>query len=252
MTDEDTALGLTSLGPDGCAVIFGAKGGIGRALADNADQSSAFARVFRLSRRPDAGIPNALAFDLEDEASIEAAAATIRTSALPVRLVIVATGILHGPDGLAPEKTWRTLSAPAMETVFRLNTIGPALVAKHFLPLLDKTHKSVFAAISARVGSIEDNRLGGWYAYRASKAALNMLIRTLSIELARRNPQALCVGLHPGTVDTALSEPFQGNVPEGGLFTPTRSARALLSVLDDLDVDDTGQVFAWDGQRIPF
>lgn len=252
MSDPETALTLTSLGTDGCAVVFGATGGIGGALADNAADSPAFARVFRLSRRPDTHLPDTLAFDLEDEASIEAAAATIRAAALPVRLVIVATGILHGPDGLAPEKTWRSLSAPTMETVFRLNTIGPALVAKHFLPLLDRSHKSVFAAISARVGSIEDNRLGGWYAYRASKAALNMMIRTLSIELQRRNPQALCVGLHPGTVDTALSEPFQGNVPEGGLFTPARSARALLSVLDGLDTGDTGQVFAWDGQRIPF
>ena len=139
-----------------------------------------------------------------------------------------------------------------METAFRVNTIGPALVAKHFLPLLASDAKSVFAALSARVGSIDDNELGGWYAYRASKAALNMVIKTLSIELARRNPRALCVGLHPGTVDSRLSKPFQGGVPEGKLFQPAAAARALLTVLDGLSSGDSGALFAWDGTRIPF
>jgi NAD(P)-dependent dehydrogenase (short-subunit alcohol dehydrogenase family) len=139
-----------------------------------------------------------------------------------------------------------------METAFRLNTIGPALVAKHFLPLLAKDRKSVFAAISARVGSIEDNHLGGWYAYRASKAALNMVIKTLSIELARRNTNALCVGLHPGTVDTPLSTPFQSGVPEAKLFSAARSARHLLTVLDNLTPENSGCLYAWDGSQIPF
>ena len=137
-----------------------------------------------------------------------------------------------------------------MAHVFAINTIGPALVAKHALPVLDKDHRSIFAALSARVGSISDNRLGGWHSYRASKAALNQIIRTCSIELARKNRTALCVGLHPGTVDTGLSEPFQSNVPDGKLFTPTRSATSLLSVLNGLDETDTGQCFDWAGERI--
>jgi NAD(P)-dependent dehydrogenase (short-subunit alcohol dehydrogenase family) len=125
------------------------------------------------------------------------------------------------------------------------------LVAKHFLPLLARDRKSVFAALSARVGNISDNRLGGWHAYRASKAALNMLLRTLSIELARANPRAMYVGLHPGTVDTTLSAPFQATVPEGKLFTPEFAAARLLEVLDRLEPVDSGNVIAWDGQQIP-
>ena len=138
-----------------------------------------------------------------------------------------------------------------MEQVFRINAAGPALVAKHFLPLLAANRKTAFAAVSARVGSIGDNDLGGWYAYRASKAALNMIIRTLSVELARKRPQALCVGLHPGTVDTPLSKPFQQNIPSGGLFTPDRSAAYLTQTLDRLTPADSGWLYAWDGSRIP-
>ena len=132
-----------------------------------------------------------------------------------------------------------------------MNATGPALFAKHFLPLLARDRKAAFAALSARVGSISDNALGGWYAYRASKAALNMLIRSLSIELARRSPQALCVGLHPGTVDTPLSVPFRGAVPDGQLFSPDHAAVCLLDVLDGLSPLDTGGVFDWAGQSVP-
>ncbi len=164
-------------------------------------------------------------------------------------LVIVATGVLQ-PDGRPPEKSWRDLDPASLARIFALNASGPALVAKHFLPLLPREGRAVFAALSARVGSIGDNRLGGWYGYRASKAALNMLLRTLAIELARKRPDAVCVGLHPGTVDTALSRPFQRNVPTDKLFTPADSARSLLRVLDKLDPEDSGGCFAWDGQRI--
>ena len=166
--------------------------------------------------------------------------------------MIVASGLLHDGAALQPEKTWRSLTAEGLQRAFAINTIGPALVAKHFLPLLAQERKAVFAALSARVGSIEDNHLGGWHAYRASKAALNMLIRTLAIELARRNDHALCVGLHPGTVDTGLSKPFQGYVAKGKLFTPARAAGQLLDVLDGLSPGHTGGLFAWDGQRIPY
>ena len=183
--------------------------------------------------------------------TIANAAEAAQADAAALDLVIVASGILHDREGLHPEKTWRALDGAALEQVYRINTVGPALVAKHFLPLLARHRKSVFAALSARVGSISDNQLGGWHAYRASKAALNMLLRTFAIELARRNPRAICVGLHPGTVDTRLSAPFQANVPEGKLFTADLAAERLLAVIDRLEPSDSGSVFAWDGQQIP-
>ncbi len=252
---RDSPLTLASFGDGLNVAIVGATGGIGRALVDDLARCRAVARIFGLSRSAMRAPSERLAWhrlDLEDEPSISDAASAVRRSAGRLDIVVVATGILHDSDRLQPEKTWRALDPAAMERAFRLNSIGPALVAKHFLPLLAADRKSVFAALSARVGSIEDNRLGGWHSYRASKAALNMLIRTLSVELARRNPHGLCVALHPGTVDTALSRPFQARVPAGKLFPAARSARHLLEVLDALTPSDSGQVFAWDGSRIPF
>lgn len=237
------------------AAVVGSTGGIGSALAEQLQASPTVNRLFPLSRTgltSQVDVQSSIRIDLEDENSIAAAAEAVKRRAEDLRLVIVATGILHDGDGMRPEKTWRLLDGDAMDKAFRVNTIGPSLLAKHFLPLLARDGKAVFAAVSARVGSIADNRLGGWYAYRASKAALNMMIKTLSIELARRNPEALCVGLHPGTVDTALSRPFQGGVPKGELFSPTRSARHLLEVIDGLGARDMGQMFAWDGERVPF
>ena len=144
----------------------------------------------------------------------------------------------------------RELDAGKLARVFAINAAGPALVAKHFLPNLRKGSKTAFAALSARVGSIGDNRLGGWYAYRASKAALNMLLKTLSIEQARQRPDSIIVGLHPGTVNTELSSPFTKRTPAAKLFTPEVSAGHLLNVLDGLTPEDSGGVFAWDGQRV--
>ena len=145
-----------------------------------------------------------------------------------------------------------TTDAPAaMAAVFAVNTLGPALVAKHFLPLMPRKGRSVFAALSARVGSIGDNRLGGWYSYRASKAALNQILRTLAVEAARTHPELIVAGLHPGTVRTALSQPFRPEPGTPGLFSPEESAAHLVRVLDGLHPRDSGQVFAWDGQPIP-
>jgi NAD(P)-dependent dehydrogenase (short-subunit alcohol dehydrogenase family) len=247
------ALELDSFGSDLSVAIIGATGGIGGALANELAVCPSVANVFRLSRsRSEADSSECLPIDLEDERSIEMAARAIEATVGGLNLVITATGILHDADELRPEKSWRTVNASAMQKAFLINATGPALIAKHFMPLLAIGRKSAFAALSARVGSIEDNQLGGWYAYRASKAALNMLIKTLSIELARRNPESLCVGLHPGTVDTNLSKPFQRGVPENNLFSPRRSARHLLTVLDRLTSEDTGCLYAWDGSRIPF
>ncbi|MEQ8733448.1 MAG: SDR family NAD(P)-dependent oxidoreductase [Rhodospirillaceae bacterium] len=245
---------LASFGSNLRAVVMGASGGIGRALTTALEAEAAVAQVYGLSRTRGESSADKLSWieaDLTQEDTLAQAAKTIIEDGGPVHLVMVATGILHQGDDISPEKSWRALSAPTLETLFKINTIGPALAAKHFLPLLDKDRKSVFAALSARVGSIEDNRLGGWHAYRASKAALNMMIKTLSIELAFRSPQALCVGLHPGTVDTALSEPFQKGVADDKLFSPAQSAGYLLNVLNGLTAEDSGHVFAWDGSRIP-
>jgi NAD(P)-dependent dehydrogenase (short-subunit alcohol dehydrogenase family) len=163
--------------------------------------------------------------------------------------VIVATGLLHDGE-LVPEKSLRDLSAEKFLRLFEVNTILPALVGKYFLPKLNRENKSIFAALSARVGSISDNQLGGWYAYRASKAALNMIIKNAAIEIGRQNKQAVIVGLHPGTVDSRLSKPFQSNVADGQLFTPAFSAQKLLEVLETLTQEKSGKCFAWDGQEI--
>jgi len=236
--------------PAGAAVVIGATGGIGAALLTRLRAEDRFEAVLGASRRPPADDPLSLALDLEDEASIIAAAARLHSQP-PLRLVIVATGVLHGP-GLSPEKSYRALDSATLARLFAVNTIGPALVAKHVLPLMARDGRSVFAALSARVGSISDNRLGGWHGYRASKAALNMMIRNLAIEQARSRPQSICVALHPGTVDTGLSDPFQKGVPAERLFTPDQSAALLLEVIAGLGPQDSGGFFAWDGTAIPF
>jgi NAD(P)-dependent dehydrogenase (short-subunit alcohol dehydrogenase family) len=241
------------------AVVVGATGGLGAAFVEALVARGTFATVLALSRSGPSGEsvagPGATRvvrarIDLTDEASIAAAAALARTLA-PPRRVIVATGLLHAPDGLRPEKSLAMLDGARLARLFAVNASGPALVAKHFLPLMPREGRAVFAAISARVGSISDNRLGGWYGYRASKAALNMLLRTAAIEWARTAREGVCVGLHPGTVDSALSRPFQANVPEGRLFEAADSAAKLLEVLDRLGPADSGRVFAWDGTEVP-
>lgn len=222
------------------AAVIGASGGIGGALVAALEASGA--EVHALSRAGPVPV------DITDEASIAAAAQTVARAG-PLDLAIVATGLLHG-GAVAPEKSVRQLEADTLAAYFAVNTIGPALVAKHFLPLLHKHERGVFAALSARVGSIGDNRLGGWHGYRASKAALNMMIATLAIELARTRPEAICVGVHPGTVATGLSAPFQSGVAADRLFSPERSAAHILEVLAALNPADSGGCFAWDGARI--
>ena len=229
---------LSSFAPGLHAVVLGASGGIGAAFADLLDADPQVGLVTRLSR--------ASGFDLTDPASITAAAAALVS---PPDLIIVATGLLHA-EGFAPERDLRQLSADALARAFAVNAIGPALVAQAFLPLLPKGRKTLFAALSARVGSISDNRLGGWHAYRASKAALNQILRTIAIEQARKNPGSIVLGLHPGTVDTGLSKPFQRNVKT--LFTPAESAAHLLGVIDAATPSQSGQLYDWKGEAIPF
>lgn len=230
--------------------VIGASGALGQAFCEHFHRAGA-QQLFAFSR---SGVDTSQAthgsIDYADESSI-AAAAELAAGAGPLDTVIVASGLLHN-DSVFPEKSLRDLNTAQFQASFLANSIGPALVAKHFIPRMSRKQRGVFAALSARVGSIGDNRLGGWYAYRAAKAALNMLLKSISIETARTHPQLIVAGLHPGTVDSALSEPFQQRVPEGRLFTPQYSVEKLSSVIDSLSREDSGQLFAWDGARIPW
>lgn len=237
----DDALSLASFGPGYRAVVVGSSGGIGRAVAGLLDSDPACAQVLRLGRRADVPI------DLEDESSIEAAAKTAGERG-PVDLLFDATGVLHD-DGIFPEKALRFIDGDAMARVFAINATGPALLLKHFHSLFPKKSKCVAVSLSARVGSIGDNRAGGWYAYRASKAALNMLWRTGAIEVARLRPEAACIVLHPGTVATELSAPFAG---DRAVDDPDLAARRLLGVVEACDHRATGGFFAYDGSEIPW
>lgn len=223
-------------------MIFGSGGGIGSALVAALNASDSFRQVVGFSRKTSPPI------DLLDEATLERAAA-FAAEIGDLRLVIDATGFLHD-DRQGPEKTWRQLDAGNLARSFALNAIGPALIMKHVLPRLPRSGKTVFATLSARVGSIGDNRLGGWYSYRASKAALNQLVRTAAVELARRCPDGICVALHPGTVATALSAPFAAAGLE--VHTPAEAARHLLAVVDSLSAEANGHFFDWRGEPVPW
>ncbi len=233
------------------AAVFGASGGIGAALCD-ALIAGGTGLVHAGSRRGEAPVAPGIqpfAFDLTDETSIAAAANTMRHD--PPEWVIVATGVLTLQDGTAPERSVRRLDPAAMAEVLALNTIGPALIAKHMLGIMPRGRAFTFAALSARVGSISDNRLGGWHSYRASKAALNMLLKNFALEMARTHPESVIVGLHPGTVDSALSQPFQSGLPNGQLAMPKDAAANLLGVLSGLAPAHSGRVFDFRGAEVP-
>ncbi|KRE05007.1 short-chain dehydrogenase [Bosea sp. Root381] len=233
------------------AVIFGASGGIGGALVEAVAASGAYSSVHAVSRSPRAA-PRGVTVhraDLTDEESIARVAAMVEATG-HVGMLIVASGVLHEGD-ITPEKSLKAIDPAALAQLFAVNAVGPALVAKHFMGLLPLSGRSTFAAISARVGSIEDNRLGGWYGYRASKAALNQLIRTFAIELKRSRPEAVALALHPGTVATELSKPFRSH-GAAGTFSPSEAASDLLAVIGKASADQSGQLLAWDGSRIPF
>jgi NAD(P)-dependent dehydrogenase (short-subunit alcohol dehydrogenase family) len=233
-------------------IVLGASGAIGSALIATLLASTHTRSIFALSRRPvESTDPRvtALAIDVEDERSLRAAAATCQLEG-GVDLIINTIGILHEGEHIRPEKGLKELDPETMARLFRINTIGPALIIKHFSPLLARDRRAIIATLSARVGSISDNKAGGWYSYRASKAALNQLIRTASIELAARRPHLMCVGLHPGTVRSAMSEPFLQRYHNNEIFEPEIAASALLSVLGGLTPAQTGKIFAWDGQEI--
>jgi NAD(P)-dependent dehydrogenase (short-subunit alcohol dehydrogenase family) len=232
-------------------VIIGSSGAIGSEFTRQVAQKCGMSHVYAFSRSGEAEAIENVTYshvDLTDEASIESAA-ELSSGGGAIDMVIVATGMLSDEE-IMPEKGLRDLSAEKFEHVFAVNTIGPALVMKHFLPVMRRDERAIFAVLSARVGSISDNYLGGWHAYRASKAALNMLVKNASIEVARRNKQAIVVSLHPGTVNSALSKPFQQHVKPEKLFTPEYSVSQMMNVLNGLASTDSGKCFAYDGKEI--
>ncbi len=237
--------------PPRIAAVFGSTGGIGRALCEQLIERGC-ERVYAGSRsgeEPSGEGITPFAFDLTNEASIQSAARMMRD--VPPDWVIVASGVLTLADGTGPERTLKRLDPQVMARVLELNTIGPAIVAKHMLPLMPRRERFVFAALSARVGSISDNGFGGWHSYRASKAGLNMLLRNFALEMGRTHKQGVVVGLHPGTVDSELSKPFQSNLPEGQLTSPADAAQNLLGVLAGLGPEESGKVFDFAGKEVP-
>nr|WP_313403838.1 SDR family NAD(P)-dependent oxidoreductase [Pseudomonas sp.] len=233
------ALTLTSFGSGYKALVIGASGAIGQAFCQLLRADANCVGVRELSRN------STPALDLEAPASIAGAAAALAEHG-PYQLIVHAAGLLHRAR-IAPEKSLAAIEADALQTVFQVNALGPALVLRHFLPLLDK--QGAMAMLSAKVGSIGDNRLGGWYAYRASKAALNMLIKTAAIELARNKPKARLLSLHPGTVISPLSQPFRGATAA----RPAEQAAAeMLRVIDSLGPEHSGSFHAYDGQPLPW
>ncbi len=233
------------------ALVVGANGGLGKAFVDalltdpHVRSVHAWSRDAISKQHPKL---SARAIDAGDEDAVREAARHIER----LTLIIIATGVLHRSDGLAPEKSWKALDPANMMESFRINTVLPAIIAKHTLPKVPRKGKSVVCALSARVGSVSDNRLGGWYSYRSSKAALNQILKCLSIELRRTHPEAVCLGLHPGTVDTGLSEPFQSSMTQGHhLFSPEESATQLLRVINQAADQQSGTILAWDGSVVP-
>jgi len=234
---------LSRFGSSYRSLVFGASGGIGAAFAACLADDPHCADVTRLSRSDPA---SDAAFDLTDEASIATAAATVESRG-PFAVMIDATGMLH-TSSVQPEKSLSAVAPQGLAEAFAVNATGPLLLMKHFVPLLESDGPCVFATLSARVSSISDNRLGGWYGYRAAKAALNMFVKTAAIEVKRRRPDAVVAALHPGTVRTELSAPFAG---KRDLFEPQDAARLMLKVVDGLSPDQSGGLFAYNGEQIP-
>ena len=221
----------------GRALVFGASGGIGQAFSRFLENKLGSENVVKISRSIDG-------FEISDEEKILKFSQSIEGS---FNLIINATGVLQTSEE-GPEKTINVVKQKSMIDMMTINAIGPALLMKTFSKKLDKTKFSVFVNLSARVGSITDNRLGGWISYRSSKAALNQIIKTSSIEINRRNKNAICVGLHPGTVKTSFTEKFQNTTET---ISPDESVKMMMNVVENLSVDDNGYCFAYDGKVIP-
>ncbi len=242
-------------------VVQGASRGLGLALVSALLERPDTGRVLATARQPveSTGLAELSVrfgtrlvceqIDVVEEASIASAAKRISETVPRVDWLVNCAGVLHG-GGLRPEKRLDDVDPDRLRRSFEVNAFGPLLVAKHFLFLLRQSEAAVLANISARVGSIEDNRSGGWYGYRASKAAQNMFTRTLAIELRRRAPNVTCVALHPGTVATELSAPFTRGLAPERLFAPRDAALKLIEVMRSLTSEDSGSFLDWAGKPI--
>jgi NAD(P)-dependent dehydrogenase (short-subunit alcohol dehydrogenase family) len=250
--------------PATAALVVGAGQGIGLEFVRQLLQSDenplniSIDRLYATYRNPSSellAIADArlrcLPMDITDEAQIATVMQQIKTETSTLHYVINCVGILH-EGSLQPEKSLRHLNAEQLARYFQVNSIGAVLLTKHLQPLLKHRQRAIVATISAKIGSIGDNHLGGWYGYRASKAALNMFMRTVAIEYKRTCPQTIVVTLHPGTTDTQLSRPFQRNVPAEKLFSVDRTVKQLLTVLSQLQDRDSGEFFSWNGDRLPW
>lgn len=243
--------------------IAGASRGIGLEFVRQLLKEATVAKIYATYRQPDSASelmaiaqaqPNRLVclpMDITHESQIAQCVEHIQATTNQLHYAINCVGVLH-EGTLQPEKSLRQINPDQLMRYFQVNSIGAVVLAKHLLPLFRHNNRSVFATISAKLGSIGDNRLGGWYGYRASKAALNMLMRTVAIEYGRTSPNTIVVMLHPGTTDTRLSQPFQRNVPPEKLFTVDRTVSQLLAVIEKLEMSDSGQFFSWDGSRLPW
>lgn len=263
MSDTIPPLSLSQFPEGGHALIQGASRGIGLGFVRTLLAQPQVGQVVATCRNPAQAEhlqqlrerhPERLqieALDVSDEASIAAAAQRIGKTTPQLALLLNAAGVLHEGE-MRPEKKLEDLSLENLQRSFLVNAAGPLLMARYFAPLLRHRERAVFASISARVGSISDNRLGGWYAYRGAKAAQNMFSRCLSLEFRRRMKNVLVVSLHPGTTDTDLSAPFQEGVPEGKLFSVDYSVACMLNVIDRLESAQSGGFFAYDGSEIPY
>ena len=246
----------------GSALVVGGNGGIGFGFVQSLLESPQFDQIFATYRQPHTAQKlmqlaqqeprlHCIQMDIAAEDQIASGLAQVSAIAPQLHFVINCAGFLH-TETIAPEKALRQLHSEHLMRYFQVNSIGPALLAKHLLPLLSHAQQNLFATISAKIGSIEDNRLGGWYGYRASKAALNMFLKTAAIEYGRRSKQTAIVLLHPGTTDTALSEPFQRGVPPEKLFPVSKTTDLLMQVLKQVHIHDSGSFYSWDGSPLPW
>lgn len=225
------------------AILFGATGGMGSAFSEALQQDPRCETLITFSRSSDPRL------DLTDENTIETCAQSIKEEG-PFHLMIDATGILAEGE-MQPEKALKDIAADNMLHNYHINAIGPALLLKHFHRLLPREGKAVFASLSAKVGSIGDNQIGGWYAYRAAKAALNMTVKNAAIEIGRKYKEACIIGLHPGTVDTGLSKPFSGMVNHE-IFSPEKAVGLMLEAINMVDASQSGRQIAYDGEVLPY
>ncbi|MCF4966636.1 SDR family NAD(P)-dependent oxidoreductase [Nostoc sp. CMAA1605] len=247
----------------GNALIVGASQGIGLGFVKQLLQDERITNIYATYRQPESAAEllaladkysprlTCLVLDITDESQISEATQKIRTQTDKLNLVINCVGLLHDGD-LQPEKSLRQINADNLLRYFQVNSIGAVLLAKHLLPLFRNNEPAIFATISAKLASIVDNQLGGWYGYRASKTALNMFMKNVAIEYARSCPNTVVITLHPGTTDTQLSRPFQRNVAAEKLFSVERTVTQLLAVIEKLQKSDSGQFFSWDGNRLPW